>query len=226
MADAFGRWIERRARRARAGRLRLVGSGVEAARQPGVRARAVDAGPDGEARGAGRIAISRRAAITRRCTRRTTAWRCFTSTAAAGAIRQQDGRFVVGDQQFRGGGAGASRRPTRPAGFSPNVLLRPDRPGHALPDDLLRRRAERARVSRPAARRLRALRRADAADVSARLGDAARFRGAALPHQVQAAARGAAGAGRSGAERAAEDADSAGGRGVVRRGARRRSTRR
>ena len=43
-----------------------------------------------------------------------------------------------------------------------------DRAGHALPHDLLRGRPERAGVSRPAARRLRAVRRADAADLSAR----------------------------------------------------------
>ena len=46
----------------------------------------------------------------------------------------------------------------------------------------------------------------------------ARLGRAALPDEVQAAARSAAGAGRSGAERAAQDADSAGGRRVVRRG--------
>ena len=50
--------------------------------RPGVRARAVDARPDGEARGAGRRRSRRRAAITRRCTRRTTAWRCSVSTTA------------------------------------------------------------------------------------------------------------------------------------------------
>ena len=44
MADAFGRWLEAGARPARARRLRLVRSGGEAARQPGLRARAVDAG--------------------------------------------------------------------------------------------------------------------------------------------------------------------------------------
>ena len=69
--------------------------------------------------------ISRRAATTRRCTRRTTASRCFTSTAAGAPIRQQDGRFVVGDQQFPARGARRSRRRERPDGFSPNVLLRP-----------------------------------------------------------------------------------------------------
>ena len=44
MADAFGRWMEQVLGAARPGRVRLVGSGVEAAGQPGVRARAVDAG--------------------------------------------------------------------------------------------------------------------------------------------------------------------------------------
>src|SRR5205823_4969922 len=99
----------------------------------------------------------------------------------------------------------------------------PERPaasrgaGHDFPDDLLRRRPERARVSGAAARCVSALRRADAADVSARLGDAARFGGGTFSHQVQAAARGAAGAGRSGVERAAAGADSAGRRRIVHR---------
>ncbi|PYQ69915.1 MAG: hypothetical protein DMG04_26495 [Acidobacteria bacterium] len=88
---------------------------------------------------------------------------------------------------------------------------------HDFPDDLLRRRPERARVSGAAARCVSALRRADAADVSARLGDAARFGGGTFSHQVQAAARGAAGAGRSGVERAAAGADSAGRRRIVHR---------
>ena len=41
------------------------------------------------------------------------------------AIRQQDGRFVVGDQQYPAAALRRSRRPNSPAGFSPNVLLRP-----------------------------------------------------------------------------------------------------
>ena len=132
------------------------------------------------------------------------------------AIRQQDGQFVVGDQQFPA--PALVEQATDAAGrLQPERAAAPDRAGHALSDDLLRRRAERARLPRPAARRLRALRRADAAVLSARDGDDARFRGAALPHEVQAAARSAAGAGRSGAERAAQDADSAGRRGVVHR---------
>jgi bacillithiol biosynthesis cysteine-adding enzyme BshC len=40
------------------------------------------------------------------------------------AIRQQDGRFVVGDQQFAPA-ALVEQATTTPAGFSPNVLLRP-----------------------------------------------------------------------------------------------------
>jgi bacillithiol biosynthesis cysteine-adding enzyme BshC len=40
------------------------------------------------------------------------------------AIRQQDGRFVVGDQQFAAA-ALVSQATERPDGFSPNVLLRP-----------------------------------------------------------------------------------------------------
>ena len=118
------------------------------------------------------------------------------------AIRQQDGRFVVGDEQYAAPAlveqaTNAARR------LQPERAAAADRAGHDVSDDLLRRRPERARLSRPAARRLRAFRRADAALLSARHGDDSRFRGAALPHEVQAAARGAAGAGRSGAERAA-----------------------
>ena len=78
MAEAFGRWMEEVL-----GPRGLVvydssDPGVEAARQPGVRARAVDAGADRQARRAGRIRSRPRAATTRRCTRRTTASRCFT----------------------------------------------------------------------------------------------------------------------------------------------------
>jgi bacillithiol biosynthesis cysteine-adding enzyme BshC len=40
------------------------------------------------------------------------------------AIRQQDGRFVVGDQQYAAP-ALVQQATSRPAGFSPNVLLRP-----------------------------------------------------------------------------------------------------
>jgi len=40
------------------------------------------------------------------------------------AIRQQDGRFVVGDQQFAAP-ALVEQATSQPAGFSPNVLLRP-----------------------------------------------------------------------------------------------------
>jgi bacillithiol synthase len=40
------------------------------------------------------------------------------------AIRQQDGRFVVGDRQYAAA-ALVEQATTRPSGFSPNVLLRP-----------------------------------------------------------------------------------------------------
>ncbi len=40
------------------------------------------------------------------------------------AIRQQDGRFIVGDQQYAAP-ALVEQATTQPAGFSPNVLLRP-----------------------------------------------------------------------------------------------------
>jgi bacillithiol synthase len=40
------------------------------------------------------------------------------------AIRQQDGRFVIGDQQFPAATL-VEQATARPAGFSPNVLLRP-----------------------------------------------------------------------------------------------------
>ena len=59
---------------------------------------------------------------------------------------------------------------------------------------------ERAGVPRPAEGRLRALRRAHAADVSARHGDARRFGDRPLPDQVRPAAHGAARARRSGAQ--------------------------
>ena len=202
MADAFGAMARGRARPARAGGLRLVGSCGEAAGQPGVRARAVDAGPDGEARGAGRIR-SHRARLSRASARAGRQPRAVSPQRRAPApIRQQDGRFFVGDQQYPAAAlVTAGNRAS--GGIQPERAAAADRAGHTVPDDLLRGRAERARVSRSAPRRLRPLRCADAADLPARDGDDARFGRAAFPHEVQAAARGAAGAGRSGAERAA-----------------------
>ena len=102
--------------------------------------------------------------------------------------------------------------------------LQPERPaaaagaGHGVPDDLLRGRAQRAGVSRPAERGLRALRRADAADVSARHRHAGRFGDAALPDQIRPAADRAARAGRIGAESAARKPAAADRRAVADRG--------
>ena len=186
--------------------------------EPGVRARAVDAGADGRSW-------------------RRSAGSDLTARGYHAQVHAQDDSLAL--FHLDGGRradppAGRPLRRRRPAvtrapalvaqatdaagRLQPERAAASDRAGHDLSDDLLRRRPERARVSRPAARRLRALRRADAADVSARDGDAARFGRAALPDEVQAAARSAAGAGRGGAERAAEDADSAGRRRVVHRG--------
>ena len=132
----------------------------------------------------GRRGSDRRAATTRRSTRRTTASRCSTSTAAAAPIRQQDGQLRRRRPAASRPAALVQQADDRPAGFSPNVLLRPIVQDTLFPTICYVAGPERARLSRPAARRLRALRRADAADVSARVGDAARFRGAALPHEV------------------------------------------
>ncbi len=90
------------------------------------------------------------------------------------------------------GGAGQDEARQAPAAFQPQRAAAADRAGHDLPHDLLRGRPQRTRLSGPAARRLRALRHPDAADVPARHGDAGGFGDAALPHQVRAAARRAA----------------------------------
>ena len=215
MADAFGRWLERVLGDRGLDRLRLVGCGSEAARPRRVHARAHDAGPDGQTGRARRIRPRRtRLSLPGARAGRQPGALQSTSIAAAAA------RFVSRTATSSWAISGFSAR-ARPAGHRPSGRVQPERPaasdraGHDLPDDLLCGGPERARLPRSAARRVRALRRADAADVSARQRHAARFGGGAVPDEIQAAARSAAGAGRGGAQRAAEDADSAGGRRVV-----------
>ena len=224
MADAFGRWLERVL-----GQRGLIvyDSSDPASKplvEPGLRARAVDAGPDGEARRRRRRRSRSRAATTRRSTRTRTASRCSISTAAGAPSASR----TAGSSSARRASRrrrSSSRRRRNPASFSPNVLLRPIVQDTlfpticyvAGPNELaylgqLRGVYAHFGVPMPLM-------------YPARDGDAARLGGAPLPEQVQAAARGAAGAGRSGAERPAQDADSAGRRGRVHRRRARRSTR-
>ena len=96
--------------------------------------------------------------------------RCSTSTAAAHRSRSTRTSSASGDQTSRRA-ALRRRRDVDPRGVQPERPAAAARAGHALPDHLLRRGPERARVPRAAARRLRALRHADAADLAARDGD-------------------------------------------------------
>src|SRR5437588_8266193 len=73
---------------------------------------------------------------------------------------------------------------------------------------MLRGATARARLPWPPSLRVRPIRRANAADVSARISDARRFRRAALPAQIPVAARSLATAGRVGVESAAPGANS------------------
>ena len=128
---------------------------------------------------------SRRADTRRRSCRSPTASRSSVSNGGRTPIKKQGDQLVIGDDDAlergaRARGDGASRA------VQPERAAPPDRPGHALPDHLLRGRPERAGVPRAAARRLRGVRRADAAHVPAHDRDAARFGRDALPREVRA----------------------------------------
>ena len=191
MAEAFRRWIE-----AVLGPHGLVvfDSSDPAAKPlvaPRLRARAAIAGTHRRARGARPATqlTARGHHAAGRC-RSPTASRSFTSTARGTPIRQRR-RSLSSSATTPLRATALATRPNRPGAVQPERAAAADRAGHALPDHLLRRRPERARVSRPASRRLRALRRADAADLSARHARRSSTRRGALPQPVPAAARGA-----------------------------------
>ena len=109
------------------------------------------------------------------------------------AIRRQGDQYVVDDRAYPIDRLSARRR--RDASrLQPECAAQAARPGHALPHHLLRRGSERARVSRPAPRRLRGVRRADAVDFSARDRHAARLGRRPLSREILGADRGSAAA--------------------------------
>ena len=215
------------ARRPRAGRLRRVGSGLQAARRPGVRARARRR--PGETV---KLAAARRRGL---------AARGYHAQVQAqddglalfhldgGAARRSASRTAASSSattRYRARPR-SCRKPREPGGVQPERAAAADRAGHALPD---RSVTSPARASWPISASCAASTSTSACRcrscIRARRRRSLDSAGAALPHEVQAAARSAAAAGRGGAERAAEGADSAGRRRVVRRARRTRSTRR
>ena len=181
VADAFGRWLERVL-----GPRGLVvydasDPASKPAREPGVRVGTLDArrnrASGGSCRGSPcieRLSLAMHA-------RTTMAWRCSIWQMAGARFANTTDSSPSGNAACRRQPGAGSRRDA--VGLQSKRAAAPDRAGHALPDDLLRGRPERARLSRPASRRLRPLRRRHAADVSARLRHAGRRGSHALPGQ-------------------------------------------
>ena len=225
MARAFATWLETLLGPHGLVVFESADRGCEAAGRRRLRARARRARADGGAGGRSGRARSRRAATRRRSCRSPTACRSSVSTAAAGRSSRQGDQLVVGDATHTSD-ALSREAAARPERLQSERAAASDRAGHAVPHHLLRRGSERARVPGPAAWRLRAVRRTDAADVPAVDGDAARFRRGALPRQVRRAVRGSAHARRVGAQQAARVAAAGRGRAVAAgRGVSRRTTR-
>ena len=181
MADAFGRWLER------CSATSAWSSSTRRIRRPSrwsadLFARELEQ-PGATATLAARPAPTwSRAAITRRSRRTTTALALFHLDGGAPCrSRRQADEFVVGRSDSSRRAARRSARPSQPPRRSARTCCcgrscrtRSSRRSVTWPD-------RTSCLPRPAARRLRALRRADAADVSARHGDARRLGGAAVP---------------------------------------------
>ena len=153
MADAFARWLEH----VLGPRGLVVYDASDPASKPlaaGVFARELStAGETGAPRGRSRAPTGRSAAITRRCMRRTTAWRSSASTARRRDHPPAGRRSSSSATQRLTRPRSCARTLATPGRVQPERAAASDRAGHALPDRLLCRRPQRARLSRPAARR-------------------------------------------------------------------------
>ena len=121
------------------------------------------------------------------------------------SIRRQGDRLAIGDDTHSSEELARAAR-ERPAAFSPNVLLRPIVQDTLFPTICYVAGPSELAYLGQLRGALRAVRRADAADVPALDGDAARFRRGALPRQVQHPVRGTAHARRIDAQQAARGA--------------------
>ena len=140
MSEAFDRWLEVAARAARPRRLRLRPSRATKPLVREVFARELETpgattrlAPD-DGRRAGRAS-----ATTRRSCRTTTTSRCSGSTTSGSRSTTATGRSLSATRRCRRRPReGSARAPRR---LQPERAAAPDRPGHALPDRVLRRRA-------------------------------------------------------------------------------------